>query len=326
MSARRTLITGAEGQDGWFLSTLLDGSDDVLGTVRDGAPVPPGHPLAASGRLVALDVTDAAAVRDVIHELAPDRVFHLAGFSSAGRSWTSPAECLAVNTGGVSNVIQALQDLPRQDVAPRLVMASSAEIFQSDSPLPFDERTPLGPRNPYGVSKAAAHQLVQAYRSHGANFSNAILFNHESWLRGENFVTGRIAAGVAGIVSGRIEHIVLGNLDARRDWTFAGDVADALAAIADLPDAGDWVVAGGVSRSVADFAATAFASVGIDDWESHVRVDESLLRTGDAPEQRGDASRLTAATGWRPATEFETWVGDMVRAALASEPAAGTPS
>ncbi len=322
MTMRRTLITGAEGQDGWFLSSLLRGTDEVLGTVRDLAAVPPEHPLAASGQLVALDVTDAAGVRALVHELEPDRVFHLAGFSSAGRSWVSPVECLAVNTGGVANVVQALHDLTGEQPGARLVVASSAEIFSSTSPLPFDERTPLGPSNPYGVSKAAAHQLVSAYRSHGANFANAILFNHESWLRGEDFVTGRIVAGVAAIVSGSADHIVLGNLQARRDWSFAGDVADALVAISELPAPGDWVVASGVSRSVADFAAAAFAAVGVEDWQRYVQVDSSLLRTGDAPEQRGDSSRLTAATGWRPRTEFDTWVGDMVRAALAREQAA----
>ena len=326
--SHRSLITGAAGQDGWYLAALLLDTDEVLATTHH-QPLAPNHPAVVAGAEVAtLDVTDAEAVSALIGRFAPDRVFHLAGFSSAGRSWINPVDCLAVNTGGTATLLQALDTLAGGSEAPRLVSASSAEIFDCAAPLPFSEATPLGPRNPYGVSKSAAHQLVQAYRAHGLNCANAILFNHDSPLRTTDFVTGRIAAGVADIHLGRSSDLTLGNLDARRDWTFAGDVAQALVAIADAPQADDWVVASGESRSVAEFVAAAFSAIGIDDWKRYVRVDSALLRTGDAPEQRGDPRRITAELGWRATTPFTTWVTDMVHRAIAdrADRKAGSPS
>lgn len=314
----RSLVTGVEGQDGWYLAQqLLDAGVEVLGTARSSDSVAQDHPLIlGGGSLAVADVTDAPSIQSVVREFGPDHVFHLAGFSSAGRSWASPVECLAVNTGGLANVIEAIETLRSGPGGPRLVFASSAEIFDIRATLPYSERTALGPRNPYGVSKAAAHQLVQAYRAHGQNCANAVLFNHESPRRTEAFVTGRIVAGVARIHLGQTDTFTLGNLEARRDWCFAGDVARALIAIASAPWPDDWVVASGVSRSVAEFAAAAFAAVGIDDWRQHVTINPELLRTGDAPEQRGDATKIRAELGWTARTPFETWIAEMVARAI----------
>ena len=313
---QRSLITGAAGQDGWYLSQLLLHTDEVLATTHR-RPLPPGHPMMTAGAQVeSLDVTDAQAVSRAIRRFQPDRVFHLAGFSSAGRSWVNPVECLTVNTSGTATILEAIDSGADGNRLPRLVNASSAEIFDCTAPPPYSESSALGPRNPYGVSKSASHQLVQAYRRHGLHCSNAILFNHDSPLRTTDFVTGRIVAGVADIHLGHSSELTLGNLEARRDWTFAGDVALALIAIADAPHADDWVVASGESRSVADFVATAFAAVGMDNWDRYVRVDPTLLRTGDAPEQRGDPRRITDQLGWRATTPFATWVAEMVHRAI----------
>lgn len=315
-TARRALITGVEGQDGWYVSDLLLGAGaEVVGSALDPGDVPAEHPLLhGGGALTALDVTDHQAVRTLVAELRPDVVVHLAGLSSGALAWEQPALAMTVNAGGTAALLHAVRALP-DPAATHVVHASSAEIFDSTLPPPYDETTPLGPRNPYGVSKAAAHTLVQVLRGQGLRASNAVLFNHESPLRPPAFVTSRIADGVARISLGLTTSFTLGNLEARRDWIFAGDTAAALVAIAASPRAGDWVVAGGVSRSVADLAAAAFAHVGIDDWRAHVDVDTGLLRLGDAPEQRGDAARIAADLGWRPATPFATWVGAMVESA-----------
>ncbi len=307
------LITGAAGQDGWFLADqLLQRGWRVHSTSLAESDFAAGH-RARDGALGALDVTDPAAVTATLAALRPDVIFHLAGLSSVGGSWDRPAAYLHANAIGTCTVLAAAHELHSAgEVSPFIVNASSAEVFAEDSPLPFDETTPINPMNPYGVSKAAAQFMLATFRARGLAASNAILFNHESHLRPAAFVTGRVARGVARINAGLADELVLGNLAARRDWLHASDVAAAMIAIADRRAAQDFVVASGVSRTVLDFVAAAFASVGITNWRDFVRVDPTLLRAADAPELRGDSSLLTAVTGWRPQREFDDWVGEMV--------------
>lgn len=316
----RALITGAAGQDGHFLAELLtERGWDVVSTSLSETDFAPNH-AAWRGQIAALDVMDASAISKIFSDPQPDVVFHLAGLSSVGGSWAQPSAYLSVNVSGTANVVLAADAIRMAGgEAPHVVIASSAEVFAEDSPLPFTEATPIGPQNPYGVSKAAAQFFGQTYRARGVPVSNAILFNHESHLRPATFVTGKIVRGVARINAGLADHLTLGNLDARRDWLHASDVAAAMIAIADERAVDDFVIASGVSRSVADFVAAAFASVGIANWRDFVRVDAALLRTTDAPELRGDSSHLRATTGWEPQREFEEWVGEMVALAPLDE-------
>lgn len=307
------LITGAAGQDGWFLADqLLQRGWQVHSTSLAESDFAVGH-RARDGFLGVLDVTDPAAVTATLKDLRPDVIFHLAGLSSVAGSWDRPSAYLSANAIGTCTLLAALRELNAAGEATAFVVnASSAEVFAEDAPLPFDETTPVNPMNPYGVSKAAAQFMVATFRAQGVAASNAILFNHESHLRPAAFVTGRIVRGVARIHAGLADELVLGNLAARRDWLHASDVAAAMIAITDKRAAQDFVVASGVSRTVEDFIAAAFASVGITEWQHFVRVDQTLMRAADAPELRGDSSLLTAVTGWRPQREFNDWVGEMV--------------
>ena len=200
----------------------------------------------------------------------------------------------------------------------RFVQASSAEIFGMPETSPQDESTPVRPVNPYGAAKAYAHLMVDVYRARELHAVSAILYNHESPRRPEQFVTRKITAGVAAIVRGGQQRIRLGNLDASRDWGWAPDYVDALVRAARAERAQDYVVATGESHSVADFAAAAFAHAGIDDWAAYVEVDPDLLRPADAVELRGDATRARTALGWEPTVGFKELVGRMVTADLES--------
>ena len=306
----RALITGAAGQDGWYLSRLLlDDGYDVVGMERGTtttAALPPG----VQG--VTGDLLDAASLRRVLEEARPDEIYNLAGLSSVAQSWQEPERAVEVNGVGVVRLLQAVRQ-----VVPgaRVVQAGSAEIFGS-APAPQDETTAVQPTTPYGAAKALAHDVVHVYRGAGLLASNAILYNHESPRRPLQFVTRKITATVARIALGSDETLALGNLAARRDWGHARDYCRALLLIGRYPSAEDFVVATGRGRSVADFAAAAFAHVGIEDWQRHVRVDAAFSRPTDPGELRGDASRARRLLGWTPQVTFEELVGEMVDADL----------
>jgi len=316
----RALITGVTGQDGWYLSeALLAEGVTVFGLVApgDASGRPPGVvPLLG-------DMRDAASLRSAVDAAEPDEVYNLAAISSVAQSWHEPEAVADVNGVGVVRLLEAVRAF--EDGRPaggrvRVVQAGSAEIF-GNAPAPQDESTFIALGTPYGAAKAYAHHVVRAYRGAGAWAANAILYNHESPRRPEAFVTRKITAAAAAIAAGRGARLVLGNLDARRDWGFAGDYTDALRRIARQADPRDFVIATGVSHSIADFVRTAFAEVGIDDWERHVVVDPALQRAGDADEQRGDATLARTVLGWTPTVGFAGLVRLMVdadRAALAT--------
>jgi GDPmannose 4,6-dehydratase len=314
----RALITGATGQDGWYLSAaLLAEGVAVFGLVA------PGDATGLRPGVVPLpgDLRNADSLRAAVAAAEPDEIYNLAAISSVAQSWHDPVAVAEVNGVGVVRLLEAVRSYEHAARARvRLVQAGSAEIF-GNAPAPQDERTPVAPSTPYGAAKAYAHHVVGAYRSAGAWAASAILFNHESPRRPEAFVTRKITATVAAIAAGRSEPLVLGNLDVRRDWGFAGDYADALRRIARYPEPRDFVVATGVSHSIADFARAAFAEAGIADWQRYVTVDPELQRAGDADEQRGDASLARRLLGWAPTVGFAGLVRMMVdadRAALAS--------
>ena len=313
----RALVTGVSGQDGWYLSAALrKRGDTVFGLVTsgdDGCP-PEVQPVVG-------DMRDAASLAAAVEKAEPDEVYNLASLSSVAQSWREPELVADVNGLGVLRLLVAVQAFgERTGRVPRFVQASSAEIF-GDAPAPQDERTLIAPTTPYGAAKAFGQHVVAAYRAAGAWAASAILYNHESPRRPDTFVTRKITRGVAAIAAGRPERIALGNLEARRDWGYAADYADALVRIAGHSEPRDFVIATGVSSSIADFVRLAFAHVGIADWERHVEVDRELQRPGDAGEQRGDATRARAELGWAPSVDLAGLVALMVdadRAELAS--------
>ena len=315
------LVTGITGQDGGYLAEQLvaDGGR-VHGTVRPGEAAP-AH-LAALGEAVVLhevDLADDDALRQVLRVTAPDEVYNLVGVSSVARSWQEPVLTAEVNGVFVARLLALLWD-ERERIGSdvRVVQASSAEIFAGAAAAPQDESTPVSPRSPYGASKAFAHALVQVFRARGLHASNAVLYNHESPRRPDTFVTRKITSTVAAISQGRATELVLGNLDARRDWGWAPEYVDALVRTARHDEPGDYVVATGIAHSVAEFVAAAFERVGISDWQRYVCVDEAFVRPVDAVELVGRADRAREVLGWQPSVGFRELVGRMVEADLSA--------
>lgn len=303
----RVLITGVTGQDGSYLAEdLLARGHEVHGTVQR-----PGEAVTAGVHGHRLDLAEPGA-GTLVRELRPDIVYNLAAISSVFGSWQQPDLTARINGLAVAEMLAAARDLAASGAEIRFVQASSAEIFGIPATVPQTETTAIRPTSPYGAAKAYAHALAGVYRGAGLWASTAILYNHESPRRPETFVTRKITAAAARISRGRQDRLELGNLGARRDWGWAPDYVDALVRIADAEQPDDFVIATGVAHSVEDFVAVAFARVGIEDWRRHVTVSDDLLRSGDAPQQLGDASHAREALGWVPTVTFEDIVHAMV--------------
>lgn len=319
---RRAFVTGIGGQDGSYLAELLLAQGcEVHGLVRGLSPLSStsGRPtyVPEDVRLHVGDVTDHDATRALLAEIAPSEVYHLAAMSSVARSWAEPEVARAVNGDAAIALLQAVTEMDAVGHEIRFVQASSAEIFGAPNASPQDESTPIAPTNPYGEAKAAAHLAVGEARGAGVHASSLVLYNHESPRRPEAFVTRKITSTVAAIARDEASELVLGNLDARRDWGWAPDYVDALVRAARAESADDYVVATGVGHSVRDFVAAAFAAAGIDDWEHLVRVDPEFFRPVDATELVGDANRARTKLGWAPTVGFTDVVARMVSADLA---------
>jgi GDPmannose 4,6-dehydratase len=340
---QRALITGISGQDGALLAAQLLGAGiSVIGTRR---PNPSANGLGFwrllelgiadhhGLSLCALDVLDADACRALIGECAPDAIFHLAGQSSVAASFRDPVGSIEANGFGTLHLLEAVRaEAPNA----HFVLASSAEIFGAPERVPQDELTPLAALSPYGLSKLLAHGAVTSWRaSFGLRASNAILFNHESEWRDPSFVTRKLSLGAARVALGREDSIMLGNLDARRDFGYAPDHVAAMASMAARGEGGDFVLATGQASSVRDFAAAAFAAAGITlDWfgdgfdevgvergsdRVRVRVDPALFRPNDAPLLVGDATRARRELGFAPSLDAAGLARRMVEADLARE-------
>ena len=308
------LITGITGQTGSYLCEQLLGEKwDVHGLVRDADDLETEFAKRSPQAILhAGDLASVDDLRGLVASVAPDVIFNLGGLTSVGASWNDPDLIGLIDGLRVGTLLDAALQLHR-DSGRRVgfVQASSAELFGAATEVPQTEDTPIRPVNPYGAAKAYAHHLVGVYRSAGLDASSCILYNHESPRRPLAFVTRKITNGVARIAAGLDDSITLGNLDAMRDWGWAPDYARALALAAGKP--GDYIIASGVSHTVRDFVAAAFAAAGITDWERYVRLDPSLLRTQDAPIQRGDADKAHRELGWSPEVTFDELVHRMVR-------------
>ena len=311
----RAFVTGISGQDGGYLAErlLADGVEvHALAHADEPSPDCPGVQLHTG------DLTRADDVRALLVDLAPDEVYNLAALSSVARSWAEPELTARVNGVAAAALMESALQVQEKTGRPgRQVQASSAEIFGAPAVSPQDESTPIRPVNPYGAAKAYAHLMVDVYRRRDLHAVSAILYNHESPRRPTQFVTRKITSTVAAIAQGRADRLVLGNLDARRDWGWAPDYVDAMVRAARSDQPRDYVVATGVGHSVQDFVAAAFRRAGIDDWSDLVTVDPEFVRPADPTDLTGDATRARELLGWSPTVGFEELVGRMVDADLA---------
>ncbi len=311
---KTALITGVTGQDGYYMSRqLVD-----LGVTVHGIVGPYDGPESVAVGEVSthkVNLTDADAVLALVRRIAPDYVFHLAGVSSVATSWSRPVyttEVNALSTTALLDACMRVQDDSGQGIA--VVNASSAEVFAGDADSPQNEDSRISPTSPYGVSKALGHMMCQIYRSKGLKASNAILFNHESPRRPTTFVTRKITAAAAAIASGAQDSVTLGDLSLQRDWGWAPDYVDAMIRMARSGRGDDFVVATGIAHSIADFVAAAFATVGIEDWQSYVKTDRELMRPADSAIMVGNPTRAEETLGWRRTMSFEGIVAAMVNA------------
>jgi GDPmannose 4,6-dehydratase len=307
---RRALVTGVTGQDGSYLAELLlDSGYEVFGTVRS-ADAPVGDGVTA----LRADLREPATLRAAVHEARPDELYHLAAPTFVPKSWEEPGETLAAIAGATATLLMCAHEA-NPDM--RVWVATSSEIFGDAGESPQNELSPMRPRTPYGVAKLAAHGLVGAVREHHGLFAcSGITYNHESSRRPEQFVTRKVTRAAAAIKCELQHELVLGNLDAVRDWSHAKDVMRAawLALQVAAPD--DYVVASGVGRTVREFVRAAFAVVDLD-FRDYVKVDESLVRQPESIALVGDASRVSERLGWEPTYSFEALVSEMVEADLA---------
>ena len=313
---RSAMITGATGQDGVYLTELLLAQGyEVSAVISPRSPRTRGYvDRFPSARVWQADVRDGLQVLHALRESGAAEVYNLAARSSVADSWGHVDEVMAVNAVGPVNLLNAIVQIQAETgTSPRYYQASSSEMFGTTDESPQRESTAFHPRSPYGVSKVAAHFLTMNFReSYGLFACSGILFNHESPLRPQNFVTRKVTSGVAAIATGQLEYLTLGNLDVSRDWGYAPDYVRAMWLMMQAPEPEDIVVATGVAHSLRDLLDIAFASAGIGNWQRHVRHDPSLMRPADVAGLVGDPSRAKERLGWEPSITFEQMIREMV--------------
>ncbi len=314
---RRALITGITGQDGSYLAELLlDKGYQVFGMVRRSSTETLDRIEHLRDRLTLCqgDLLDQSSLATILREARPHEVYNLAAQSFVPASWNQPVLTGEFTALGVTRLLEAVRQV---DPTIRFYQASSSEMFGRVRETPQTERTPFHPRSPYGVAKVYGHFIAVNYReSYGLLVCSGILFNHESPRRGLEFVSRKITDGVARIKHGLARELRLGNLEARRDWGYAGDYVEAMWLMLqqDAPD--DYVVASGETHSVQEFCELAFARAGLA-WRDHVVVDPQFVRPAEVDVLLGDAAKARARLGWKPRVSFHELVTMMVDADLA---------
>jgi GDPmannose 4,6-dehydratase len=315
MARKVALITGVTGQSGSYLAEhLLELGYEVHGTVRRSSQPNLGrveHLLVGPPRLRlhSADLLDGLALARALREARPSEVYNLAAQSFVPESFRQPLLTAEVTALGVTRLLEAVR---LTDDSIRFYQASSSEMFGQATQEPQTESTPFHPRSPYGVAKCYGHWATVNYReSYGIFACSGICFNHESPRRGPEFVTRKVTLAAARIKSGLQQELVLGDLDAQRDWGFAGDYVGAMHLMLQADEPGDYVVATGQKHSVRQLVEAAFARVGLD-WTRYVRTSAELRRPADVAALRGDASKIAARLGWRPRVGFEQLIEMMV--------------
>jgi GDPmannose 4,6-dehydratase len=308
----RALITGITGQDGSYLAEfLLEKGYEVFGMTRRASTENVeriGH-LVDKLTLLQGDLLDPPSLDAALREAGPTEVYNLAAQSFVPTSWNQPVLTAEFTAVGVTRMLEAIRAV---DPSIRFYQASSSEMFGKVREVPQTEMTPFHPRSPYGVAKVYGHYITVNYReSYDLYAVSGILFNHESPRRGLEFVTRKITDGVARIKHGLAEDLRLGNLDAERDWGFAGDYVEAMWRMLQKDEASDYVIATGTPHSVREFAQIAFEHAGLD-WEQHVAVDPKFLRPAEVDQLIGDPTKAKEQLGWEPRTSFRELVEMMV--------------
>ncbi|MBV9647807.1 MAG: GDP-mannose 4,6-dehydratase [Candidatus Eremiobacteraeota bacterium] len=316
MAQKTALITGITGQDGSYLAELLlqEGYRVVGMTRRSSTDVHERiEHIVERVDIVSGDLLDQTSMTNIIAQVRPDEVYNLAAQSFVPTSWTQPVLTGEFTALGVTRVLEAIRAI---DPSIKFYQASSSEMFGKVAEAPQNERTPFYPRSPYGVAKVYGHWITVNYReSYGLFATSGISFNHESERRAKEFVTRKISDGVARIKLGLTQELRLGNLDARRDWGYAGDYVRAMWLMLQQPQPDDFVIATGRTHSVRDFVRLAFASVDLD-YEKYVVQDLRFVRPAEVDVLIGDASKARELLGWQPNVTFEELVDTMVRADL----------
>jgi len=310
------LVVGVTGQDGAYLSKLLlDRGYTVYGTSRDAQASAFGNltrvGIAGMVKPLSMSVTDFRSVLQVLKRVEPDEVYNLSGQSSVGLSFEQPVETLESIATGTLNLLEAIRFTGRPI---RFYSAGSGEVFGDTNGEPANESTRFAPRSPYAVAKAASYWQVTNYReAYGLKACTGILFNHESPLRPERYVTRKIIAAARRIASGSGETLHLGNIDVERDWGWAPDYVEAMWLMLQRDEPDDYVIATGVTRSLKDFVAAAFSEVGLN-WRDHVRSDASLFRPADIKQGRADPRKARERLGWSATRQFEDVIRLMTEA------------
>jgi len=314
--AKRALITGITGQDGSYLAELLlEKGYDVYGMVRRASAPNLWRIQHIVDRVVLkpADLLDQLSLLRLVDEVRPTEIYNLAAMSFVPASWDQPMLTGEFNAQGVTRLLDAVRQV---DTGIRIYQASSSEMFGKVREVPQTEQTPFYPRSPYGVSKVFAHYITVNYRESYNLFAvSGMLFNHESPRRGLEFVTRKVSDGVARIKLGLADSLPIGNVDAQRDWGFAGDYVRAMWMMLQQDHPDDYVIATGVSHSVRELLEIAFARVGLD-WQKYVRVDPALLRPAEVDHLLGDPAKARAELGWTPSVDFKQLVEMMVDADL----------
>ena len=326
--AKRAVVTGITGQDGSYLAELLlEQGYQVTGVVRRSSS--PNlwriEHILDRIELRPADLLDQLSLMRIIDDVKPQEFYNLAAMSFVPASWDQPLLTGEFNSMGVTRMLEAIRQV---DPSIRIYQASSSEMYGRVREVPQTESTPFYPRSPYGVSKVFGHYITVNYRESYNLFAvSGILFNHESPRRGLEFVTRKVTHGVAAIKLGLAEHLSLGNLDACRDWGFAGDYVRAMWLMLQQDEADDYVIATGVSHSVRELVEIAFAHAGLD-WQQYVRTDPSLLRPAEVDHLIGNPEKARRTLGWEPTVNFEQLVAmmvdqDLARLSGAQRPAVG---
>jgi GDPmannose 4,6-dehydratase len=313
----RALITGITGQDGLYLSELLLSKGyEVYGLIRgqNNPKLDLVRETVPEVRLLTGDLTDLSSLLRALQAAQPDEVYNLGAISFVAYSWENAMLTTDVTGKGVLNILEAVRLYSGDDPTKvRFYQASSSEMFGKVQEVPQRESTLLWPRSPYGVAKVFGHYMTINYReSYGMHASSGILFNHESPRRGHEFVTRKVSEAVARISLGLQDSITMGNLDAKRDWGFAGDYVDAMWRMLQQDQADDYVISTGVTHSIRDLLDVAFKRVGIDEWEHFVSQDPRFMRPAEVDFLIGDSTKAHKVLGWQPKVAFKELVERMV--------------
>ena len=311
---KRAIITGITGQDGSYLAELLLSKGyEVVGTVRRASAPNFWRVQHLLDRITIkpADLLDQLSIIRLVDEVRPHELYNLAAMSFVPASWDQPMLTGEFNAQGVTRVLEAIRQV---DPSIRMYQASSSEMFGKVRQVPQNEDTPFYPRSPYGVSKVFAHYITVNYRESYDLFAvSGMLFNHESPRRGLEFVTRKVTDGVARIKAGLSDALSLGNLDAHRDWGFAGDYVKAMWMMLQRDRAEDYVIATGISKSVRDLVEVAFGHAGLE-WRRYVKLDPKLIRPAEVEHLIGDATKARTQLGWAPSVDFAGLVKMMVDA------------